>query len=91
MWKLNNENAMQNSQKIKKLLENLYGKIPELKSIKVFQSITNSNYTSHDLILECEFNNFNELEIYQNHPLHQEVVAFIKENTNSRVCIEYEI
>jgi hypothetical protein len=90
MWNLCNHNSNENALIIKSKLEGLMKVIPEARSINVSKNIDNTKYTSCDLVLECIFDTFTELEIYQNHPQHLEIIKFIKSVTNSRYCVEYE-
>jgi hypothetical protein len=89
IWCLKEENKTKNSKAIKEKLEGLKKIIPELKYISVNSNIYNK-YTNCDLILECEFENMDELEIYQTHTKHIEIVDFIKSVATQRYCIEYE-
>ncbi|MGE4289062.1 MAG: Dabb family protein [Salinivirgaceae bacterium] len=64
--------------------------IPEIKSMEVSRN-TIFPERNHDLILLSEFNSFNDLENYANHPEHLKVVAFVKEIVTSRAAIDYEL
>lgn len=64
--------------------------IPEIKTMEVGH---NKLYPerNHDLALVSEFNSFDALETYANHPEHLKVVAFVKEIVTSRAAIDYEL
>ncbi|WP_010249886.1 Dabb family protein [Myroides injenensis] len=89
MWRLKDENKEANKIEIKKRLLSLEGKIAELKSIAVEFNLPEISETNYDVILLTEFNNSQDLDIYANHPLHLEVVSFIKSVVSDRVAIDY--
>lgn len=89
MWRLKEENKEANKLEIKKRLLSLEGKIAELKSISVEFNLPEANAANYDVVLLTEFNNFQDLDIYANHPLHLEVVSFIKSVVSERVAIDY--
>ncbi len=94
MWTLKDEaegaTAAENGIKMKQILENLSGKIKELKhievSVDVFAAIPDCN-----VVLYSEFESKDDLDAYQVNPLHQECVAFIKQVVSSRNVIDYVI
>ncbi len=94
MWTLKDEaeggTAAENGIKMKQILENLSGKIKELKhievSVDVFAAIPDCN-----VVLYSEFESKDDLDAYQVNPLHQECVAFIKQVVSSRNMIDYVI
>ncbi|WP_291328010.1 Dabb family protein [Desulfovibrio sp. UCD-KL4C] len=94
MWTLKDEaeggTAAENGIKMKQILENLSGKIKELKhievSVDVFAAIPDCN-----VVLYSEFESKDDLDAYQVNPLHQECVAFIKQVVASRNMIDYVI
>lgn len=77
-------------QKIKEELEKLPQVIAELKELRVGINVNASE--KWDISLEALVENFNDLEIYANHPAHQQIVktriAPIKED---RACVDFEI
>lgn len=94
MWRLK-DSAKGNSKEINKemikdILINLKNHIHEIVQIEVGFNVIDSNQ-AYDVCLYCVFKDEKDLLIYQNHPLHQEVVAFIKEVVESRVVIDYTI
>lgn len=94
MWKLK-DNALssskiENAVKLKNLLINLKHDIKEIKSITV--DIDSSNIEdNYDIILTADFDSFEDLNTYQNHPKHVEVAKFVSEIRLSRACIDYKI
>lgn len=93
MWKLkeeahNNDKAT-NAKLIKEKLEALNGKIEGLLRLEVgIDFLANGNY---DVVLYSELSRKEDLDTYQNHPLHQAVLPFIREAVNSRVAVDYEV
>jgi lambda repressor-like predicted transcriptional regulator len=64
--------------------------IPEIKFMEVGRNVIYPE-RNHDLVLVSEFNSFDDLELYANHPEHLKVVAFVKEIVTSRAAIDYEL
>jgi hypothetical protein len=46
---------------------------------------------SHDIVLVMDFDTMTDLEAYTIHPIHQEFVAFNKDYSEAKVCIDYEV
>ena len=92
MWKLK-ENAEGNTKEenailIKKKLEALYGKIPQIKKIEVGISYRQEK-EDLDVILISEFETKRELEEYQSHPVHKIAADFISKVRAERYCVDY--
>ena len=94
MWKLK-ENAIgktktENALTIKTNLEALNGKIPVIKylevAIKFLESGSNKDV---DVILYSEFENTIDLNEYQNHPLHLDIVTLIRSLVVTTKKIDY--
>lgn len=81
----------ENEEIIKKGLENLYGIIPELKKIEVGINHPETPESNYDICLYCEFESVADLDIYQNHPEHLKVGAYIGKVKTGRVCVDYEV
>ncbi|MGV8963828.1 MAG: Dabb family protein [Candidatus Saccharimonadaceae bacterium] len=75
---------------LKAKLENLQSLIPELLKIEVFINMPLASTENFDLILITEFENFDDLYLYINHPDHQKVVSFISKVKTDRIAIDYE-
>jgi len=93
MWKLK-ENAEGNTKEenailIKKKLEALYGKVPQIKKIEVGISYR-AEKEDLDVILISEFETKKALEEYQTHPIHHEANEFIKKVKAERYCVDFE-
>ncbi|MPN32592.1 hypothetical protein SDC9_180072 [bioreactor metagenome] len=76
---------------IKKELESLIRLIPELKKIEVGINLPEAPSENYDLALYAEFANMTDLDIYQVHPEHKRVAAYIGKVKTSRACVDYEI
>lgn len=80
----------ENAQIIKNSLENLVHLIPQAKKIEVGINHPETPSSNFDLILYCEFENVEDLNIYQEHPEHKKVGAYIAKVKTGRVCVDYE-
>ena len=78
----------ENIRLIKERLENLKGKIPEIKFLEVG---INFNPQGYDAALYSEFDTPEDLEHYQNHPLHKEISAFVSKVRSDRVVCDYTV
>ncbi|MBM7870757.1 hypothetical protein JOC70_002251 [Clostridium pascui] len=94
MWKLREfaegKEKQENAKIIKTGLENLQDKINELKFIEVGINV-NSSSQAYDVVLYSQFENMEDLDIYQNHPEHIKVAEFVKKVVNERVVVDYEV
>jgi hypothetical protein len=76
---------------IKSALENLIHLIPEIKKIEVGINYPNAPKTNYDIALYTEFDNFESVDIYQEHPEHKKVAAYIGKVRTSRAAVDYEV
>jgi len=76
---------------IKSGLENLIHLIPELKKIEVGINHPEAPASNYDVALYCEFDSLADLDVYQNHPEHKKVGAYIGKVKTGRTCVDYEI
>lgn len=94
MWKLKEfaeGNAKsENANIIKRDLENLKDKINQLKFIEVGIDI-NKSAQAYDIVLYSEFENTEDLNIYQNHPEHLKIAKFIGNAKEERVVVDYTV
>ncbi|MBK1810592.1 Dabb family protein [Clostridium sp. YIM B02505] len=92
MWKLKDyaegNDKQFNANEIKIRLEALKDKISEIGKIEV--GINNNSANSYDVVLYSEFESYESLNSYQNHPSHLEVAAFVKAVNVDRACVDYE-
>jgi len=87
-FKLKDRN-MENLKKSRNVLMNMENKIPELKHIEVGIDITNSEI-SHDIALLTKFNSVEDLEAYQNNPLHLDVAEYVFSVAELVAVVNYE-
>ena len=67
----------------------LKNKIPQLRHLEVGVDVIRSE-RSYDLALVSKFDNLDDLQAYQIHPDHQEVVKFLADVKESIVAVDYE-
>ena len=75
---------------IKSGLENLKHLIPQIKKIEVGINYPNAPKTNYDIALYSEFDTFEDIDIYQEHPEHKKVAAYIGKVRISRAAVDYE-
>ena len=93
MWKLKDEahgnDKATNAKLIKEKLEALNGKIDGLLKLEVgIDFLGGGNF---DVVLYSELSKKEDLDVYQNHPLHQASLPFIREAVMDRKAVDYEI
>ncbi|WP_434295806.1 Dabb family protein [Clostridium botulinum] len=93
MWKLKEfaegKYKLENANIIKINLEDLKHRIDEVKLIEVGVNINNSQQ-AYDVVLYSEFENLEDLNLYQNHPDHVKVGEFINKVKEDRIVTDYE-
>lgn len=72
----------------RRLLE-LPARIPEIRHFEVGLNVVESP-RAYDVALYSRFDSLETLQIYQDHPAHREVVAYIQSVTSSIVAADYE-
>lgn len=78
-----------NAQKVHDLLINLKGKIAELRDIEVgIDSVRSPR--SFDVSLITRFDCREDMDTYQVHPVHVEVLKFMKTAVEKAVAVDYE-
>jgi hypothetical protein len=76
-------------QKTKEVLLNMEGKIEQLLSIEVGVDVVHSE-RSYDIALVTKFNSLEDLSIYNAHPIHQVVIAYIGTVREAIASVDYE-
>ena len=93
MWKLKDfgqtEIKALNAAKLKDELYHLKNEIVQIKALKVGINLNPEN--EYDVVLECEFDNLDDLATYQKHPAHLLVVDFLKTIRDLKAAVDYEI
>jgi len=72
------------------VLRNMEGKIPELLSLEIGVDIIHSE-RSFDIALVSEVSSLENLQAYQVHPAHKEVIAHINEVKELSISVDYEV
>ena len=85
------KSKIENAEIIKFELKNLANFIPEIKKIEVGINCPNAPKTNYDIALYSEFENFDALNIYQEHPEHKKVAAYIGKVRTLRAAVDYEV
>ncbi|MDC1105595.1 Dabb family protein [Prolixibacteraceae bacterium] len=76
-------------EEVKAALMGLDGKIEQLKYIEV-QLHHSLESDSFDIALITHFETLVDVDIYQEHPLHQDVVKVVKQYAVGRACVDFE-
>ncbi len=83
------ERTTENAQKLRQVLLSMTGKIPEIKHMEVGVNVVPSE-RAYDVVLFQRFDSLADLQAYQAHPDHQEVLKYILAVTDSRASVDYE-
>ena len=86
VWEMKEDVTAEQKAEMKARLEGLTGRISELRKIEV--GIDEGNGT---MSLYSTFESKEDLDIYQVHPAHQDVVAFVKPLVAGRTVCDYKI
>jgi hypothetical protein len=78
-----------NVQKTRDVLLSMQGRIPQLLHLEVGADVLHSD-RSFDLALVSKFNSLADLDAYQIHPVHQEIIAYMKIVNDVLVAVDYE-
>ena len=84
------KSKQENAQIIKQGLLSLLDKVPVLRSEQVGINIPNAKKTDYDICLECEFDTWEDVDTYQNHPEHLKVAGYIAKCRTARAAVDYE-
>ncbi|TVM19310.1 Dabb family protein [Oceanidesulfovibrio indonesiensis] len=94
MWTLKTDSdkgtPAENAAAMKEKLEALVGKIPQIRELEVGVEVFESAPQT-DAILYSVFDSREDLKAYATHPLHLEVVEFVKAVAAERRVVDYEI
>ncbi len=85
IWPLKDETTAEQKAEIKSRLEGLIDIIPELKVMEV-----GTDDEAGTMSLYSEFDSNEGLAIYQEHPVHQDVAAFVRSCVSGRSVCDYE-
>ncbi len=79
----------ENAQMLKREFEGMPEKIREIRKLEVGINF-DPTPDAYDMALAAEFASRRDLEIYQNHPEHQRIVAILRPLRESRIVVDYE-
>ncbi len=84
-----NERTTENAEKLREVLLSMSGKVPQIKYMEAGVNVIPSE-RAYDVVLYQRFDSLHDLQEYQAHPNHQEVLKYILAVTASRVSVDYE-
>ena len=92
MWKLKDhaegKSKDENAVVMKRMLEALRGKIPEIQFLEVGISVKPTD-AAYDVVLYSEFKDETALSVYQEHPEHVKVADFVAKIREERAVVDY--
>jgi len=92
MWKVKEtQKKADDIQKLKEALESLPHKIKEIVELEVGVDFSKKPEVSADIVLITCFNSSEDLQVYQEHPAHLEVVKIVRSLTTERRLVDYNI
>ena len=83
------ERTPENAQTLREALLSMAGKIPQIKHMEAGVNVVPSE-RAFDVALFQRFDSLADLQAYQAHPDHQEVLKYILAVTAARVSVDYE-
>ncbi|UNK17120.1 Dabb family protein [Paenibacillus sp. N3/727] len=84
------EPTTDNIERTVQVLRDMQGKIPQLRSLEVGSDIIRSE-RSYDLALISEVDSLEDLQAYNVHPVHQEVIRYINEVKEVSISVDFEV
>ena len=78
-----------NIQKTREVLMGMDGKIPQIRDLEVGVDVVRSQ-RSYDLVLITRFDSMEDLQAYQVHPVHVEVLNHITSVRESVVAVDFQ-
>jgi len=75
---------------MKALLEELPGKIPQIRAFEVSINMYRSD-PACDIVLYSEFDSAEDFEIYRTHPDHETGKNFVAKVRDTRAMVDYEV
>lgn len=83
------DRSPENIRKTRDVLIGMEGKIPQLRHLEVGIDLLRTE-RSYDLALIAKFDSLADLEAYQVHPVHQEVIEYIAKVRDTVLAVDYE-
>lgn len=84
------DNSPEKVEETVQVLRNMEGKIPQLLSIEVGADLIHSD-RSFDIALVTTVASMEDLQAYQVHPAHKQVIVHINEVKEISVAVDYEV
>lgn len=84
------EPSAANIEKTVQVLRNMEGKIPVVRSLEAGADVIHSE-RSYDLALIVEVDNLEDLQAYNVHPVHQEVIQYINTVKDHTLSVDFEV
>ncbi|WP_285114417.1 Dabb family protein [Leifsonia sp. fls2-241-R2A-40a] len=91
-WKLATADESERAEqaaRIKSGLESLPAVIPQLRSLEVGVTVVPGD--DFDVVLISDFDSLEDIQVYQQHPAHLEVAAFIRSVVGARAAVDFEV
>jgi hypothetical protein len=82
------DRAPANIQKFRDTLLSMDGKIPQIKGMEVGVNVVESA-RAYDVALVQRFDSLDTMQEYQNHPVHQAILPYLRESSSSTVAVDY--
>ena len=84
-----NERTPENVEKLRDALLSMTGQIPQIRHMEVGLNVVPSE-RAFDVALYQHFDSLHDLQEYQAHPNHQEVLKYILSVAATRASVDYE-
>jgi hypothetical protein len=95
MWKLKEFSTMEERERVvielRRRLLAMKNRIPEIRTMEVGINATEASSTNYEVALISEFESFEKLKVYQEHPEHKKLIEFLAQIRIHRVAIDFEI
>ena len=75
---------------VKARLIALKDKIKEISNLDVYFNSPSASADNYDVVLIAEFNSWADLDVYQKHPDHLEVVEYLRNVRLNRATLDFE-
>lgn len=83
------DRSVDNVQRTRDVLLSMEGKIEQLQYLEVGADVLHTE-RSYDIVLITKFNSKEDLDAYQVHPVHQEIVKHIKSVGDTSIAVDFE-
>jgi hypothetical protein len=90
-WKLGAEDVATRDDQARRIADRLLalvGVVPSIGTMTVGPNVVEGNW---DVALVADFADRAALDAYQVHPVHQEVVAYVRSVVSDRVAVDFEL